>query len=72
MGEVDYMLKCLTQNGIWGTGGEMEVVEYIRDKRCSVVPRNGISHQKIQKDRYRIIRERGNVSGSDDVCNFNW
>ena len=66
------MLKCVTYNVSRRTGIEMITVECLRDNGGLYVPRNIVSLQKIQEERYGRSREIEEVSGCDNIRKYSW
>ena len=67
---MEYMLNVVMYNGSWRTGGEIVIVECLCNNQGHDGPRNIVSLQKIQEERYGRSRERGNISVCEDVIKF--
>ena len=68
---MEYMLNVVMYNGSWRTGGEIVIVECLCNNQGHDGPRNIVSLQKIQKERYDSCRERGKASCCENRNKYN-
>ena len=50
----------------------MMILECLNDNGDHGVPRNIVSTQKIQEERYGRGRERGNIYGCENISKYSW